>query len=117
EQIFETMNREIKRIKTGEVTMAVKDSSINGLQIREGEFIGLVDDEILVKGDNTSEIVILLLNQLADEGDLISIYYGEEVKEEEANLLKKEVEAQFPNYDVELTRGGQPFYPYLISVE
>ena len=117
EQVFEIMDREIKRIKTGEVTIAVKDSSINGLQIKKGDFIGLVNDEISITGENASDIVLRLLNLLTDGGDLISIYYGEEVKEDEAEPLKKEIELRFPDYDVELTFGGQPFYPYLITVE
>ncbi|MGI6548990.1 MAG: DAK2 domain-containing protein [Syntrophomonadales bacterium] len=115
--VVEAMNEEIGRVKTGEVTVAVKDSSINGLLIKEGDYIGLIDNTIAAKGDSASDMVMELLKSMASDGDLISIFYGADVTEDVAGQLREQVEEAYPDYDVELHYGGQPFYHYLISVE
>ena len=115
--VAEAMTDEIGRVKTGEVTVAVKDSSINGLSIKEGDYIGLVDNKVTAKGDNASGMVMVLLESMASDGDLISIFYGADVSEDIAGQLKEQVKEKYPDYDIELHYGGQPFYHYLISVE
>lgn len=116
-KVAEAMSEEITRVKTGEVTVAVKDSSINGLQIKAGDFIGLIDDQVRTQGDSAAGMVMVLLESMATDGDLISIFYGADVSGDEAHHLKEQVEASYPDYDIELHYGGQPFYHYLISVE
>ncbi|MGE5543337.1 MAG: DAK2 domain-containing protein [Bacillota bacterium] len=117
DEVAQAMTEEIGRVKTGEVTVAVKDSSINGLSIREGDYIGLIDDKVTAKGDSADRMVMVLLENMAADGDLISIFYGADVTEDEAVKLKEQVEEKYPDYDIELHYGGQPFYHYLISVE
>ncbi len=117
DELAETMTQEISQVKTGEVTVAVKDSSINGMQIKEGDFIGLVDGQVVVQGDSASGIVMALLEKMTADGDLISIFYGSDVNDDEAHQLKEQVETTYTDYDIELHYGGQPFYHYLLSVE
>jgi len=117
DEVAEAMSVEATRVRTGEVTVAVKDSSINGLEIKQGDYIGLIDDQVRVKGESLTDIVKLLLEKMTTDGDLISIFYGADVGESEASSLKQEIEEIYSDYDVELHYGGQPFYHYLISVE
>jgi len=117
DQVAEAMTEEIGRVRTGEVTNAVKDSSINGLFIKEGDYIGLIDDKIVANGESADEMVLVLLESMASNGDLISIFYGADIDEETAMKLRELIEEKYPDYDVELHYGGQPFYHYLVSVE
>ena len=117
DQVAEAMAEEIGRVKTGEVTNAVKDSSINGLSIKEGDYIGLIDDKVVANGDSADHMVLVLLESMASSGDLISIFYGADVDEDKAIKLREQVEEKYPDYDIELHYGGQPFYQYLVSVE
>jgi len=117
DQVAEAMAEEIGRVKTGEVTNAVKDSSINGLSIKEGDYIGLIDDKVVANGDSAEQMVMVLLESMAPDGDLISIFYGADVNEDQATKLRELVEEKYPDYDIEIHYGGQPFYQYLISVE
>lgn len=117
DRVAEAMAGEIGRVRTGEVTNAVKNSSINGLSIKEGDYIGLIDDKVVANGDSAEQMVMVLLESMAPDGDLISIFYGAEVDEDQATKLRELVEEKYPDYDIELHYGGQPFYQYLISVE
>lgn len=117
DMVLESMTEEIARVKTGEVTVAVRDSQVNGLKISAGDHIGLVDDVVKVKADNPDDCVLGVLKEIANEGDLISIYYGAEVSEEQAVSLQSKVQEAFPDFDVEVHYGGQPFYLYQLSVE
>ena len=117
DEVAEAMTEEIGRVKTGEVTVAVKDSAINGLSIKEGDYIGLIDDKIAAHGDSASKMVMELLESITSDGDLISIFYGADINQHEAEKIKEQVEEKYPDYDIELHYGGQPFYHYLVSVE
>jgi DAK2 domain fusion protein YloV len=111
------MKTEIAKVKTGEITIAVRDSAVNGLKIKAGDYIGIINDVIKMKGGSSQEVVLSILELIAPGGDLISLFYGAEVEEKEAGLLKAKVAELYPLHDVELHFGGQPFYHYLISVE
>lgn len=117
EEVAQDMSQEIEKVITGEVTQAVRDSQINGLQIKAGDFIGIVGDEIKVKAATAEDAVMLILEQMAEEGELITIFYGKDVADQEAIELKKRVEEGFSRHEVEMHKGGQPHYHYLLSVE
>ncbi|MDL2250827.1 DAK2 domain fusion protein YloV [Lachnospiraceae bacterium PF1-21] len=114
----EMMAEEIKNVKTGQVTYAVRDTKIDDKEIHEGDIMGLGDKGILSVGSDIETVAFETLKAMTDEdSELISIYYGEEVKEEEANTLLEKVTELYPNYDVDLQYGGQPIYYYVMSVE
>ena len=113
----EAMEGETDFVKTAEITTAVKDSQVKGLQIKKDDIIGLLDGEIVVHGDNYKEVVIKLFEKKLNDEDLITIYYGQDISEEEAKELKEELIEKFNLDEIEIYNGGQPLYPYIISLE
>lgn len=114
----ELMNDEIKNIKTGSVTYAVRDTTIDDKEIRQGDIMGISDKGIKAVGEGISNITKELMEHLVDDdSEIISVYYGSDVSEEDAQLLTEELEGMYPDLDVELHYGGQPIYYYVMSVE
>ena len=114
----ETMLEEIKNVKSGQVTYAVRDTHIDDKEIHEGDIMGIGDSGILAVGKDVEETTKEMLSQLVDEdSELISLYYGEEVSEERAAALTKEIEKSYPDVDVDVHFGGQPIYYYVLAVE
>ncbi|MGP3777750.1 DAK2 domain-containing protein [Halanaerobium saccharolyticum] len=113
----ESMEAEIKYVKTLEITQAVKDSKVNGLEIKKDNYIGLKDGDILVSADTERETVINLLNKVAEDEELVTIYYGEGITEAEAEEIKAIMEENFDFDEIEIYPGGQPLYPFIISLE
>jgi DAK2 domain fusion protein YloV len=112
------MERAGKQIKSAAVTYAVCDSKVNGLDIREHDIIGLLEDDIVVAGADVGQIVKDLLRQMVDdETEIITLYAGEAVDEAAAAGLQEELTSHFSDYDVEVYQGKQPHYYYIISVE
>ncbi len=112
------MNEEIRHVKTGQVTYAVRDTHIDDKEIKEGDIMGIGDHAILAVGQEISQVARETVDLMMDEeSELISVYYGEEVDEEAANQLGEELMKQYPSCDVEVYFGGQPIYYYVISVE
>lgn len=113
-----TMNEEIKQVRTGQVTYAVRDTVIGDKEIKEGDYMGIGDDGILSVGGTVSAAAFDMIREMMDDSrELISIYYGEEISEEEAGMLKAKVEAAYPACDIEMQYGGQPIYYYIVSAE
>ena len=105
-------------VKTGQVTYAVRDTRLDEKEIHEGDIMGIGDSGMLAVGQNVNETVLETLKRMVeDESELISVYFGEDVTEEDAEVLVEKVQAAFPNCEVELNDGGQPIYYYLLSVE
>ena len=114
----EAMLEEVKNVKTGQVTYAVRDTRIDDKEIHEGDIMGIGDHGILAVGSEIRKTTLEMLEQLVDEdSELISIYYGEEVKEEDANELIEQIEELYPDADVDAHFGGQPIYYYVLAVE
>ena len=114
----ETMLEEIENVKTGQVTYAVRDTHIDNKEIHEGDIMGIGDHGILAVGREIEETALELLKGLVDETtELISIYYGEEVREEDAEDFIAKVEETYPDADVDAHFGGQPIYYYVLAVE
>lgn len=113
-----TIKEEIQKVKTGQVTYAVRDTVINEMEIKQGNIMGIGDHDILAVGTDVEKTAIEMLGAMVDEdSELISIYFGEEVDEEIAGDFCAEVQKTYPNCDVEMHAGGQPIYYYVISVE
>lgn len=117
EKLKEEMEAEIKYIKTLEITQAVKDSKVNGLEIKKDHYIGLKNGDILVSADNEKETVKKLLDEVAEDEELVTIYYGEGITEAEAEAIKQVMENNFDFDEIEVYLGGQPLYPFIISLE
>ena len=118
EENAEAMTEEIANIKSGSVTYAVRDTEIDDKTIKQGDIMGIGDKTILSVGQNIQDVTKDMIEQLAgDDAELISIYYGSDVTEEDANALAEAVEAVYPDVDVEVNYGGQPIYYYILSVE
>ena len=114
----ETMLETIKCVKTGQVTYAVRDTHIDDKEIHEGDIMGIGDAGILAVGKSVDGTTKDMLAQLVnDDSELISLYYGEEVSEEEAEKLTAEIEELYPDMDVDAHMGGQPIYYYVLAVE
>lgn len=114
----DTMTEEIKAVRTGQVTYAVRDTVIDDKEIKQGDYMGIGDSGILSNGTDMMEVTFRMIEDMMDgDKELISIYYGSEVSEETAGELKEKVEARYPECDVELQYGGQPIYYYIISAE
>lgn len=114
----ECMTEEMKRVKTGQVTYAVRDTNIDGKEIKQGNIMGLNDKTILAVGEDILDTAYTLLSQMIDEdSELVSLYYGEETKEEDAQVLAQRIAEEHPMVDIEVHMGGQPIYYYIISVE
>ncbi|MBE5061982.1 DAK2 domain-containing protein [Lachnospiraceae bacterium DSM 108991] len=114
----EAMLEAIEQVKSGQVTYAVRDTKIDDKEIHEGDIMGIGDAGIIAVGTQIEETARQMLDQLVDEdSELISLYYGEEVKEEEAQRFVAEIEEKYPDVDVDAHYGGQPIYYYVLAVE
>ena len=112
------MCEEITRVKTGEVTYAVRDTQIDDKEIKQGDYMGIGDAGILAVCPQMKDVMYSMVDEMIDEdSELISIYYGEEISEEAAQEISDTISAKYDSCDVELQYGGQPIYYYIISVE
>ena len=118
EENEETMLREIKNVKTGQVTYAVRDTVIDDKEIKQDDFMGIGDQGILAVGKELEATVLDMIEQLIDEDSaIVSIYYGEDAREDAANAIGEKITEAHPDVEVEVHYGGQPIYYYVISVE
>ncbi|MEJ8753482.1 DAK2 domain-containing protein [Coprococcus sp. HCN-4056] len=108
----------VSNVKSGQVTYAVRDTSIDGKAIHEGDIMGIGDKGLVSVGNDISDVTFDLIKDAVDEdSELISIYYGTDVKKEDAEAFAARVEESFPDCDVQNYYGGQPIYYYIVSVE
>jgi len=112
------MEAAIHHIQTGEVTTATRDVEMNGVQVKQGRFIGLLNDELSTSGDTVKDVVWALLDQMGTQDrEIVTLYYGNGVQREEAESLAKSIRQHFPAQEVEVVEGGQPHYYYILSAE
>lgn len=112
------MTEEISRVKTGQLTYAVRDTHIDDKTIHAGDIMGVGDHSILAVGKDLDPVAEKTVDLMVDEdSELISIYYGEDMTEDEAQVLCDKLIEKYPDCDVEMNYGGQPIYYYIISVE
>ena len=112
------MAEAIQAVKTGQVTYAVRDTRIDDKEIHEGNIMGIGDKGIISVGTEIKDTTKEMLAELVDEdSELISLYYGAEVSEEEAESFAEEIEELYPDVDIDAHFGGQPIYYYVLAVE
>ena len=112
------MTESLSTVKTGEVTYAVRDTVIDDITIKQGDYMGIGDKGILDVGSDIADVTFGMIEKMmSDELELISVYYGDEVDEKDAQALRDRISAQYPQCDVELQFGGQPIYYYVVSAE
>ena len=114
----EAMLEEIKNVKTGQVTYAVRDTRIDNKEIHEGDIMGIGDAGILSVGKDIEATAIdMLAEMIDDDTELISLYYGQDTNEEDAEAFAEKLEDLYPEIDIDVHNGGQPIYYYVVSVE
>jgi dihydroxyacetone kinase-like predicted kinase len=112
------MTTAAKHVQTGEVTKAVQNARFDGIEVVSGDVIGLLNDTLTARGATPEEVVGELLDQMdADSLEVITLYYGEPVSSGEAEALRKALGERYPDQEIEVVEGGQPFYHYIISAE
>ena len=115
---LENMTAEMERVKTAQITYAVRTTNIDGMEIEKGDIMAIGDEGMLAVEHSPKEAAKAALKAMLDEdSELVTIYYGCDVKEEDAEKLKEEAEKEFPDKELELQYGGQPIYYYMISAE
>ena len=118
EENMEQMTEEMSHVKTGQITYAVRNTSIDGMEIAEGDIMGIGDSGMLAVGKNIEETAMESLRKMVDdESELVTIYYGEDVTEEDAEAFCEKARKEFTSCEFECQNGGQPIYYYMISVE
>ena len=114
----EAMLESLSTVKSGQLTYAVRDTSIDGKEIKKDNYLGLGDKGLAAVGTDMDDTALAMLAEFVDEeSELISVYYGEDIDESKAEELVKKIEEKFDGVDVELQYGGQPVYYYIVSVE
>ncbi|MCR5785880.1 MAG: DAK2 domain-containing protein [Eubacterium sp.] len=118
EENKEAMLEAISVVKTGQLTYAVRNTTIDGMEINEGDYMAVGDKSILAVGKDIRQVICDMMDEMVDDdSEIISIYYGDEVNEDDASSVEKMISEKYPECEVELHEGGQPIYYYVISVE
>ena len=105
-------------VETGEITRSVRDVTLDGLEVKKDQLIGLHNDVMCVAGDNLDTVMLALLEKIETEDfELITLYYGEDVAQEHASQMKETIQSTYPEHEIELRAGGQAHYYYIIGVE
>ena len=118
EENQEAMVEAISTVKTGQVTYAVRDTEIDGFEIRQNDYMGIGDKSILAVGTDMNTVTLQMLDRMIDEDtEMVSIYFGSDSSEDDASVIAEAIEEKYPDVDVEVNDGGQPIYYYVISVE
>ncbi len=116
--IAEKMTRAMSAVKTGEITIATRSVEIDGVKVKEGQVIALLDDKLIVSSGSVEEGVLAFLEKVkAEEYELITFFYGEDLSHAEANSVADAVRKKYPAHEIEVQEGGQPHYQFIISVE
>ncbi|MBQ1547034.1 MAG: DAK2 domain-containing protein [Lachnospiraceae bacterium] len=118
EDNLSSMKEEIKNVKTGQITYAVRDTIIDDKEIKKGDYMGIGDQGIISVNKNMNKAIHDMLDEMVtDESGIISVYYGSDVKEKDAAALEKKIQKVYPGVETDLQSGGQPVYYYIFSVE
>jgi len=114
----QSMCEAISNVKTGQVTYAVRDTSVSGTEIKSGDIIGIADGEISAVSSTPDEALLKLAEEMTDDdSEVITVYYGEDISDEQANDILDTLEEKYDDIDVLLQKGNQPLYYYILSVE
>ena len=114
----EELKELISTVKTGSITYAVRDTEMDGIEIKEGNILGLIEGKIKEVGEDKFEVTEKVISDMVDEeSELITIFYGADVKEEEVNDFISKLEEKYEDLDIQCYKGEQPLYYFLVSVE
>lgn len=118
DQNMENFTDTLENIKSGEITYAVRDTIMDGIEVKEGDVIGITGKKLISSGKSIEDVTKKVITDMIDEdSDIVTLYYGESVEEDSAREFAELIQEQFEDVDVELYYGGQPLYYYLVSVE
>lgn len=118
EENKEMMLAELGNVKTGQVTYAVRDTQLDGMEIHENDYMGIGDDSILSSGTDLEQTTLEMIDKMmTEDAAIVSIYFGQEATEEGASKIGETIEEKYPDVEVEINNGGQPIYYYVVSVE
>ena len=112
------MERRLSSVRTGEICRAVRPVSLGGVSVAEGQLIGLLDHDLVVAGNEPTEVLVSLLQRAeVSDGELVTLYWGERLTKYDALAAQKRLNDTFPGTEFEVVAGGQPHYQYIVSVE
>ena len=118
DEIADAMNAAVARVRTGEVTRAVRDAAVNGTDVHEGDWIALSREGLVAATGNPGDAVCQLLEELVgDDTEIVTVLVGADAPAQETERIRQHIEFTFPHVEVEFHDGGQPLYPYLVGVE
>ncbi len=117
-QNSQAMTQAINNVQTAEITTAVRTVQISGVNVREGDFIGVINGNLAVAGQNMHQVIRDTLQRMNIEGyEILTLYYGQDSSPEQAQELGKQIKIHYPQLEIEIVDGGQPYYAYILSVE
>ncbi len=106
------------QVRTIEITRAVRAAQLDGLSIKKKQSIGLLDGELLAAGKDSEDILRKMLDKIdVNQSEIVTIYYGADTTQEEASVISESIRVQYPQLQVEVVKGGQPYYDYIVSIE
>ena len=120
EENAENMTESIKSVKTGQITYAVRDTEIDGIEIKKDDILGMVEGKIVTVGKDIDDVLNRVVSQMVDEDtEFLNVYYGKEIKKPQADVMLKALETKYADDEIEVSfkKGGQPLYYYIISAE
>jgi uncharacterized protein len=118
EAIAEKMNKAMSGVKTGEITIATRSVEIDGVKVKDGQVIALLDGKLVVSSESVEQGVMDLLEKAeADEHEIVTLFYGEGMTHADANRIADDIREKYPMLEVELQEGGQPHYQFILSIE
>ncbi len=118
EENKETMTEMLSSVVSGQVTHAIRDTSIDGVEIKEGDFLGMIDGKILISNPDITATALSTLEQMINEDtEIVTILAGDEGTVEQANEFAEKLNKKHPDLEIEIHQGDQPVYPYLFSAE
>lgn len=118
DEVTAAMHDASQEVSTGEITRATRTVTLDGVEVNEGEFIGLVDGRLCTSGSELAGVLTAVLAAMEmEERELLSLYYGEDISKEAAGALAEQIEAQYEDIEIELLPGGQPYYFYILGAE
>ncbi|MBQ8005261.1 MAG: DAK2 domain-containing protein, partial [Clostridia bacterium] len=119
DELLLAMSEAAKNVHTGQITLAARDSDFDGQEIKEGQILAMNEDKLSFVGSDVNSAALKLTGDIAkaDEASFITVFYGDDVKEEKAQALASSITERFSGAEVNLINGGQPVYSYIISVE
>jgi dihydroxyacetone kinase-like predicted kinase len=118
EAVAEKMTKAIAGVKTGEITVATRTVEIDGVNVKDGQVIALLDGKLVASAESVEQGVMNLLEKAnAADHELVTLFYGEGMTHVEANRIKDVIGRKYSNLEIEVQEGGQPHYQFLISIE